>query len=151
MQYWIFHLLFSFEMWKITQMKAGDLDYILYRHNLDAVAAFGYMRIILSFILYIFLISTQYYCFTFSWAIFECDLILFIFTNVITVFVFSKLSVLSCLYSAGVHLSRGQWGPILQPSWYKSGATLKRNKFVASKKCLLLCYCLIIKKHKSVH
>jgi len=47
-------------------MKAGELDYILYRHNLDAVAVFGYMRIIFSFILYVFLISMQYYCFTFS-------------------------------------------------------------------------------------
>lgn len=36
-------------------MKAGELDYILYRHNLDAVAVFGYTRIIFSFILVDFL------------------------------------------------------------------------------------------------
>lgn len=66
MQYWIFHLLFSFEMWKITRMKAGELDCILHRHNLDAVAVFGYKRIIFSFILYIFLISMLYYCSAFS-------------------------------------------------------------------------------------
>lgn len=40
-------------------MKAGELDYVLCRHNPDAVAVFGYMRIIFSFILYVSLISTK--------------------------------------------------------------------------------------------
>lgn len=70
-------------------MKAGELDYILYRHNPYAVVLFGYTRIIFSFILCI----QKYYCFTNSRVIFECNLTVFIFTNIRTLFlcVFSKL------------------------------------------------------------